>query len=87
MGVVQPIVVRRLDDGGFFPVDCRLGGLQVACLLNVRRSYARFLSVIRVAGEHDWPLELALIENLHREDLNPYRRSAGIRAINCGFLG
>jgi ParB family chromosome partitioning protein len=64
-GVVQPIVVRPLEDGFFQLIagERRWRAAQIAGL-------SRVPAVIREAGEHD-VLELALIENLQREDLNP----------------
>src|SRR5216117_2883109 len=64
-GVVQPIVVRALEDGFFQLVagERRWRAAQRAGLL-------RIPAVIREASEHA-SLEIALIENLQREDLNP----------------
>lgn len=64
-GVVQPIVVRPLEDGFFQLIagERRWRASQRAGLVKVP-------AVVRDSGEHD-ALEIALIENLQREDLNP----------------
>src|SRR5207245_2364958 len=64
-GLVQPIVVRILEDGFFQLIagERRWRAAQRAGLL-------RIPAVIREADEHA-SLEIALIENLQREDLNP----------------
>src|SRR3989442_9477505 len=64
-GVVQPIVVRPLDDGFFQLIagERRWRAAQRAGLTKVP-------AVVRESGEHA-ALEIALGENLQREDLNP----------------
>jgi ParB family chromosome partitioning protein len=64
-GVLQPILVRRLDDGGYQVVagERRLKAARVAGL-------ARIPAVVRDVTEREM-LELALVENVQREDLNP----------------
>jgi ParB family chromosome partitioning protein len=64
-GVVQPLVVRPLDDG-FFQLIAGERRWRAA----QRAGLTRVPVVIRDTGEHD-ALEIALIENLQREDLNP----------------
>ena len=76
-GVLQPIVVRRRDDGSYEIVagERRWRAAQRAGLLKVP-------VVVRDVPD-DKRLELALIENVQRENLNPveearaYRRLAG----------
>ena len=65
-GILQPIVVRSLADGGYELIAgerrlraARLAGLEV------------IPAVIRDTDAGTDSLELALIENLQREDLNP----------------
>ena len=64
-GVLQPVVVRPLADGRFELVagERRLRAAKMAALTTVP-------AVVRVSGESE-RLELALIENVAREDLNP----------------
>ena len=64
-GVVQPIVVRSLQDGVFQLVagERRWRAAQ-------RAGLTRVPAVVRETHEHQ-ALELALVENVQREDLNP----------------
>ena len=64
-GVLQPVVVRPLADGKFELVagERRLRAARMAALTTVP-------AVVRSSGESE-RLELALIENVAREDLNP----------------
>jgi len=64
-GVVQPIVVRPLQDGFF-----ELIAGERRWRAGQRIGLARLPAVIREAAAQS-ALELALIENLQREDLNP----------------
>jgi ParB family chromosome partitioning protein len=78
-GVVQPVVVRGLDDGFFQLIagERRWRAAQRAGLL-------RIPAVIREAGEHD-ALEIALIENLQREDLNPIEEAQAYERLIVDF--
>src|SRR2546423_2274390 len=78
-GVVQPIVVRPLDDGFFQLIagERRWRASQRAGLL-------RIPAVVREAGEHA-ALELALIENLQREDLNPMEEAQAYERLIADF--
>lgn len=73
-GILQPLLVRRLDDGYELIAGerrlraAREAGLQEAPVL------------IMEAGDRE-SLELALIENLQREDLNPVEEAEGYRAL------
>ena len=64
-GVLQPIVVRRTESGAFQLVAGERR-LRVAKDLGLSALPARVLEV-----EEDRLLEFALVENLHRADLNP----------------
>jgi len=75
VGVLQPVVVRQRPDGGYELVvgerrwrAARRAGLE------------RIPAVVREAGEEDM-LRDALIENLHREDLNPLEEAAAYRQL------
>jgi len=62
-GVIEPIVVRRAEDGyELVAGERRL----LACK---KAGLSRIPAVVKEAGEQD-AMELALIENLQREDLN-----------------
>jgi ParB family chromosome partitioning protein len=78
-GLVQPIVVRVLDDGFFQLIagERRWRAAQRAGLL-------RLPAVIREAGEHA-ALEIALIENLQREDLNPIEEAQAYDRLIVDF--
>jgi ParB family transcriptional regulator, chromosome partitioning protein len=78
-GVVQPIVVRALDDGFFQLIagERRWRASQRAGLL-------RIPAVIRDADEHA-ALEIALIENLQREDLNPIEEAQAYERLISEF--
>ena len=78
-GVVQPVVVRTLEDGFFQLIagERRWRAAQRAGLL-------RLPAVIREAGEHD-VLEIALIENLQREDLNPIEEAQAYERLIVDF--
>ena len=63
-GVIEPVVVRRVGDGyELVAGERRL----VACK---KAGLSRIPAVVKDADEED-AMELALIENLQREDLNP----------------
>jgi len=64
-GVLQPVLVRRTTEGGYQLVagERRLRAARVAGL-------ERIPAVVRDVGEREMT-ELALIENIQREDLNP----------------
>ena len=78
-GVVQPIVVRPLEDGFFQLIagERRWRASQRAGLLKIP-------AVIRQAGEHD-TLEIALIENLQRQDLNPLEEAQAYERLIVDF--
>ena len=78
-GVVQPIVVRPLEDGFFQLIagERRWRASQRAGLLKVP-------AVVRDSGEHD-ALEIALIENLQREDLNPIEEAQAYERLISDF--
>ena len=78
-GVIQPVVVSALDDGFFQLIagERRWRASQRAGLLRVP-------AVVRAAGEHH-SLELALIENLQREDLNPMEEAQAYERLISDF--
>src|SRR5207244_8179733 len=78
-GVVQPIVVRPLEDG-FFQLIAGERRWRAA----QRAGRTRIPAVVREAGEHS-ALELALIENLQREDLNPMEEAQAYERLIDDF--
>jgi ParB family chromosome partitioning protein len=83
-GLLQPLVVSRLDDeGGAAPVYQLIAGerrLQAARLIGL----ARVSVVVREASSQQL-LELALVENLQRMDLNPLEEARAFRRLADEF--
>jgi ParB family transcriptional regulator, chromosome partitioning protein len=78
-GVVQPIVVRPLDDGFF-----QLIAGERRWRASQRAGLTRIPAVVRESGEHA-SLEIALIENLQREDLNPIEEAQAYERLIVEF--
>ncbi len=80
-GIIQPILVRR-DGTGFQIIagERRWRAAQHAGLLKVP-------VIVRdiEPGQDAMPLRLALIENLHRKDLNPIQEALGYRQMIDDF--
>jgi len=74
-GVIQPIVVRHLDDGRFEIVagERRWRAAQ-------RAGLHRVPVVVRDVADENL-LQLALVENLQRENLNPIEEAEGYRQL------
>jgi len=72
-GLLQPIVVRRREEGGFelLAGERRFRAAQIAGL-------ERLPALVR---EGEDPLEIALIENLQREDLSPLEEAEALAAL------
>ncbi|MHC4756525.1 MAG: ParB/RepB/Spo0J family partition protein [Planctomycetota bacterium] len=68
-GVIQPIIVRRSKTGGHDLIagERRLRAAKLASLKTIP-------ALVRQATDEEL-LELALVENIHRRDLNPIERS------------
>jgi len=75
-GILQPIVVRSLADGGYELIagERRLRAARIAGLGVIP-------AVIRDSDAGTDSLELALIENLQREDLNPIETAQAYREL------
>jgi ParB family chromosome partitioning protein len=78
-GVIQPVVVTALDDGFF-----QLIAGERRWRASQRAGLMRIPAVIREAGEHA-SLEIALIENLQREDLNPIEEAQAYERLISDF--
>jgi ParB family chromosome partitioning protein len=80
VGILQPIVVRRAGDGRYELIagERRLRAAKAAGLPAVP-------VVLRDSGDADL-LRDALIENIHREDLNPIEQAEAFKAL-LGELG
>jgi ParB family chromosome partitioning protein len=79
-GVLQPLIVSRLDFGGGYLLIAGQRRLEAARLAGLTTVPV----VIRQADEREH-LELALIENLQREDLNPLEAAEGYRQLAEDF--
>ena len=78
VGILQPLVVRSTDSGfELIAGERRLRAAKEAGL-------DRVPVLIRQAGENE-SMELALVENLQREDLNPLETAAAYQALMEGF--
>jgi ParB family chromosome partitioning protein len=78
-GVIQPIVVRGSADGGYELVagERRLRAARMAGLTQIP-------AVIRDSTSNEL-LELALVENVQRADLNPIEEASAYRELIDGF--
>ena len=80
-GVLQPLIVVAASNGRYRIIAgerryraCRMAGMEtVPCIV-------RDLDIVR-------QMEISLIENLQREDLNPVEAARGVRALmqQCGY--
>jgi ParB family chromosome partitioning protein len=75
-GVLQPVIVRELADGGYQLIagERRLRAAKVAGLETIP-------AIVRADESGTTSLELALIENLQREDLNPIETANAYREL------
>ena len=73
-GLIQPIIVRRIEDG--YQLVAGERRLRAAKL-------AGFQAIPAIVRDVDsfTQAQLALVENIHREDLNPMDRAAGYRSL------
>jgi ParB family transcriptional regulator, chromosome partitioning protein len=77
-GIIQPLVVRRKGDGYELIAGERRWRAAMKAGLN------HVPVVVRDASDHE-ALQLALVENLQREDLNPIEEAAGYRRLQEEF--
>jgi len=78
-GVVQPVLVRRGDSGGYELIagERRWRAAQIAGLATIP-------AIIKEVSEAE-QLQLALIENLQRQDLNPLEAARGYQRLIRNF--
>ena len=76
-GILQPIVVRALADGGYQLI----AGERRLRAARHGRPRRPIPAVVRDADDGDDSLELALIENLQRDDLNPIETALAYREL------
>lgn len=71
-GLLQPVIVKREPDGYY---------LLLAGERRFRAARMAGLSAVPAFVRDDHPLEIAMIENLQREDLTPLEEALGIAAL------
>lgn len=77
-GVIQPVVVRKIDTGYELVAGERRF---LACK---KAGFSKIPAVVKDVGEED-AMELALIENLQREDLNAVDEARAYRTLMSEF--
>ena len=77
-GIIQPLVVRRKDDG------YELIAGERRWRASMKAGLSRVPVVVREASDHE-ALQLALVENLQREDLNPIEEASGYHRLQEEF--
>ena len=77
-GIIQPLVVRRKGDG----YELIAGERRWRAAM--RAGLTQVPIVVRDASDHE-ALQLALVENLQREDLNPIEEANGYRRLQEEF--
>ena len=78
-GIIQPLVVRPHGGDGF-----ELIAGERRWRAAMKAGLTRVPVVVREASDHE-ALQLALVENLQREDLNPIEEAAGYRRLQEEF--
>ncbi len=78
-GIIQPLTVRELDSGYYQIIagERRWRAARMAGLTEV--------PVVIIEADDQKAMELALIENLQRQDLNPVEEALGYRALMDDF--
>lgn len=74
-GILQPLTVRRIDTGGY---EIIVGERRWRA---AREAQLEEVPVIIVDADDRKSAELALVENLQREDLNPIEEAQGFRTL------
>ena len=74
-GVVQPLTVRELD-GGYYQIIAGERRWRAARLAELRE-----IPAVIIKADDKKVMELALIENLQRQDLNPVEEALGYRTL------
>lgn len=74
-GILQPIVVKKLDNG-FYKIIAGERRWRAAKLAGLKK-----VPVVIKDYDDQETMEIALIENLQREDLNPFEEARGYREL------
>lgn len=77
-GLLQPLVVRAVGDG--YEIIAGERRFRAAQRLGMKQVHV----IVREASDHDM-LEMALIENLQRQDLNPLEEARAYRRLTDDF--
>ena len=79
-GIIQPLTVRKLQSGYYQIIagERRWRAARMAGLTQV--------PVVVIEADDRKAMELAMIENLQREDLNPIEEAEGYRVLSAGNL-
>ena len=75
IGIIQPITLRKMDDG-FYQIIAGERRWRAARLAGLQE-----VPVIVIEADDRKAAELAMIENLQREDLNPMEEAAGFQSL------
>ena len=78
-GIIQPLTVRQLDSG-YYQIIAGERRWRAARLANLSE-----VPVVIIEADDKKAMELALIENLQRQDLNPVEEALGYRALMEDF--
>ena len=78
-GIIQPVIVRKLDKG--FEIIAGERRWRAA----IKAGLSRIPVMVKEANDAE-ALEMALIENLHRDDLNPLEEANAYRHLMEDFL-
>ena len=78
-GIIQPLTVRDLDNG-YFQIIAGERRWRAARMTNLQE-----VPVVVVEADDRKAMELALIENLQRQDLNPVEEALGYRSLMEDF--
>ena len=74
-GIIQPLTVRELRSG-YYQIIAGERRWRAARLANLAE-----IPVVIIEADDKKAMELALIENLHRQDLNPVEEALGYRSL------
>lgn len=77
-GIIQPLVVRRVED--YYQIIAGERRWRAA-----QKAGLREVPVVIQDVSEDWAFEIALIENIQREDLNPIEEAEAFRNLMEGF--
>ena len=78
-GIIQPLTVRELDSG-YYQIIAGERRWRAARLANLQE-----LPVVILEADNKKVMELALIENLQRQDLNPVEEALGYQALMTDY--